>query len=350
MAAIDNVPLGIAFVAGFLSFISPCVLPLIPAYITYLGGRATMQTSMELSAATAGVPAAAMVRSNRIGTLMHGVFFVAGFTFVFVLFGILVNSSIRAVRNDSYDIQKFLGRAGGLLIIFFGLHVMGVTGWILRKLIQGAQDQPQTGIGQGILRVLERIQALLYGDSRRQVDPRNPYGFAGSALMGVTFAAGWTPCIGPIYGTILIMANSASTNNNYGSVASLLLAYSLGLGVPFLLTAVALDRIRGMLKRVQRQMRLVEVISGVLLIVIGYLLFADRFSYINQFAVGLSDFSYKLEGCTTGVLQGEVPTSEYGTCMNLGVDYKEKMQQSSTYRMPLALLPDGRVLVIRTTL
>jgi hypothetical protein len=77
-------------------------------------------------------------------------------------------------------------------------------------------------------------------------------------------------------------------------------------------------------------------------------LFTDSFSYINQFAIGLSDFSYKLEGCTTGVLQGTVPGSEYGTCMNLGVDYKEKMRQSPTSQIPLALLPNGQALVITT--
>src|SRR5262249_21378136 len=153
-------------------------------------------------------------------------------------------------------------------------------------------------VGEAMLHVLERIQGILYGDTRRQVDPRNPYGYAGSALMGVTFAAGWTPCIGPIYGAILTMAIGAPTNNNYGQVASLLLAYSLGLGVPFLLTSIALDRVRGTLKRLQRHMRMIEIVSGGLLIVIGYMLLTGTFSYINQFAIGLNDFSYNLEGCT----------------------------------------------------
>ena len=347
MDVANNVTLGIAFVAGFLSFVSPCVLPLIPAYVSYLGGRATMQTSMELSAAAAGIPGSVIVRSNRIGMLLHGLFFVTGFTLIFVVFGILTNASIRAVRADSYDLQKLIGSVGGLLIIFFGLHVMGVTGWTLRKLIEGARSQPQTRVGETILHGLERLQGILYGDTRRQVDPRNPYGYAGSALMGITFAAGWTPCIGPIYGAILTLAIGASTNNNYGQVAALLLAYSLGLGVPFLLTSIALDRVRGLLKRLQRQMRVIEVISGALLVVIGYMLFTGTFSYINQFAIGLNDFSYKLEGCTKEVLQGQIPGADYGTCMNLGVDYKEKLQQSSNSLKPLALLPDGQVLTVR---
>src|SRR5262249_20202859 len=158
------------------------------------------------------------------------------------------NASIRAVRADSYDVQKFIGSFGGLLIIFFGLHIMGVTGWTLGKLIEGAKGQSNTAFGETLLHGLERIQQILYGDTRRQVDPRNPYGYAGSALMGITFAAGWTPCIGPIYGAILTLAIGAPTTNNYGQVAGLLLAYSLGLGVPFLLASIALDRVRGLLK------------------------------------------------------------------------------------------------------
>src|SRR5438105_978325 len=115
-----NVGIGIAFLAGFLSFISPCVLPLIPAYIGYLGGRASTQVSMELAAVSAGAPAALIQQRNRLNTMIHGLLFVAGFTLVFVVFGLLINSSIQILRARSYDFQTTIARYGGLIVIFFG--------------------------------------------------------------------------------------------------------------------------------------------------------------------------------------------------------------------------------------
>src|SRR5258708_5091168 len=129
MDAATNVSIGIAFVAGFLSFISPCVLPLIPAYISYLTGRAAMQTSAEstrelsrsLSIGTAGGAGVAAVSIPtagiriRVGTLVHGLFFVAGFTFVFVVFGLLTTASVQVLQERSYDIQRFIARAGGIV-------------------------------------------------------------------------------------------------------------------------------------------------------------------------------------------------------------------------------------------
>src|SRR3954468_926092 len=109
-----NVGIGIAFLAGFLSFISPCVLPLIPAYIGYLGGRATTQVSMELAAVGTG-GTAVLIQKNKLNVLIHGVLFVAGFTFVFVVFGLMTNASIQILRARSYDFQLFLAKFGGLL-------------------------------------------------------------------------------------------------------------------------------------------------------------------------------------------------------------------------------------------
>src|SRR5258705_8086451 len=106
----SSVTVGLAFLAGFLSFISPCVLPLIPAYIGYLGGRTTTQVSMELARAGGPGGGSVAVQKNRLGTLLHGVFFVAGFTFVFVVFGLLTNASLQLLRARSYDIQTLIGR------------------------------------------------------------------------------------------------------------------------------------------------------------------------------------------------------------------------------------------------
>src|SRR5260221_7413030 len=340
--AANNVTFGLAFVAGCLSFVSPCVLPLLPAYISYLGGRATMQTTRDvavLAAAQTGSARTMVVQQNRLGTLVHAMFFVAGFSLVFVVFGMLTTASVQILQARSYDIEQLIARLGGLLIIFFGLHILGVTGWLLRGLINRVDWEALGGAGLHIRHGLERFQVLLYGDSRRQVNPRNGFGYAGSALMGVTFAAGWTPCIGPIYGAIVTLAINASKTHSYAPAATLLFAYSLGLGVPFLIAALMLDQARGLMRRLQRQMRAIEIVSGVLLIIVGGLLFFDRFSYLNQFAVGFSDFSYNLETCTTGVLSGSIPAADYVKCMQLGTNYKDQSAPVG----PLAPAPSARV-------
>src|SRR5206468_2291811 len=141
--------------------------------------------------------------------------------------------------------------------------VMGVWGWLLRTLITRVDWDALGGVGRPICHGLERIQGWLYSDTRRQMNPRHGYGYAGSSLMGVVFAAGWTPCIGPIYGSILTLV---ANNGSWSQAGVLLLSYSLGLGVPFLLTAAALDQTRGLLKRLQRQMRVIAIASGVFLI------------------------------------------------------------------------------------
>jgi cytochrome c-type biogenesis protein len=346
MDPVSGVTVGIAFLAGSLSFISPCVLPLIPAYVGYLGARATTQVSMELAAA-GPAQSAAVARTNRLGTLLHGVFFVAGFTFVFVVFGLLTNASLQLLRARSYDFQTFIARFGGLLVIFFGLHVLGVTGWLLRTLITRVEWEKLGAFGTAICRALERVQGWLYSDTRRQMNPHSAYGYAGSSLMGVIFAAGWSPCIGAIYGSILTLA---AANESWGQAGVLLLSYSLGLGLPFLLTAAALEQTRGLLKRLQRRMRLIEVVSGGFLIFLGYLLFSGQMAQLSQLGTGFADFSYNLGECITGVVQGNVPTGEFGTCMNLGPNYKYKLEsQQSAPVTPglLLLLPDGRMLHAR---
>src|SRR5450432_2799039 len=166
-----NVGIGVAFIAGFLSFISPCVLPLIPAYIGYLGGRATTQVSMELAAVGAGSANAGVLQKRRLNTFAHGVLFVLGFTFVFVFFGLATNASLQLLRARSYDFETTIARVGGLLVIFFGLHVMGVTGWVLRMLITRVDWDAAGGLGKGIRGFLERVQAILYADTRRQINP-----------------------------------------------------------------------------------------------------------------------------------------------------------------------------------
>ncbi len=350
MDAANGVTVGLAFLAGFLSFISPCVLPLVPAYIGYLGARTTTQVSMELATVGAGAPgrAASLAHQNRLGTLVHGVFFVAGFTLVFVVFGLLTNASLQLLRASAFDFETNFARIGGVLVIFFGLHVIGVWGWLLRTLTTRVDWDALGGVGRAICRGLEHILALLYSDTRRQMNQRNAYGYFGSSLMGMIFAAGWTPCIGAIYGSILTLAAS---ERSWAQAAVLLLSYSLGLGVPFLLTASALDQARGLLKRLQRRMRLIELASGVFLIFLGYLLISGELASLAQVGGSFADFSYNVGECITGLAQGKVAVGDFGTCMNLGPNYKYKQAETpqTTPTTPglLMLLPDGRMLHAR---
>src|SRR5512142_2086 len=132
----DSLPtVGVAFVAGILSFISPCVLPLIPVYIGYLTARASGQSTLELSA---GRMSGAAARVNRMAVLLHGVFFVAGFTLVFVASGLVIGLILPDVRDQAW-------RIGGILVILFGLHVMGVTAWLLKTLTTRIAWEGQTG-------------------------------------------------------------------------------------------------------------------------------------------------------------------------------------------------------------
>lgn len=317
----DNVTIGLAFLAGFLSFISPCVLPLLPAYVSYLGARATRQLSGELALA-GNVPqstvSSSVVVNNRIGQFTHGLFFVLGFTFVFVGFGVAVNAGINLFNVSSYDLQNNLTRIGGVIVIFFGLHVMGITGWLIRR-VRAIFDTPDADdIGRAMVRGLDRLSSILYADTRRQFNPHNPYGYAGSAFMGAVFAAGWTPCVGPIYGFILNMVIGGTLAR--GTV--LLTAYSLGLGVPFLLMTFAVDPARALIRRIQRHMRLIEVVSGAFLIVMGYLLVSNELTLLAARSAWLSDVSYNLEECGTGLFDNQVPIGDLGKCLQLGPNYQ----------------------------
>jgi cytochrome c-type biogenesis protein len=214
----------VAFVAGLLSFLSPCVLPLVPSYIGFLTGM----TLPELS-------------GQRRVALLHALLFVTGFSIVFVLLGA---SATQLGRALSYY-QVWLQRVGGVLIIVFGLLCLG---WL-------------------------KIPQLL-SDRRPRLD-RKPVGFLGSLLVGMAFAAGWTPCIGPVLGGILGLA---ATSADVGRGMLLLVVYSAGLALPFLVAAVAVESFLGWFQRFRRFLPWVMRVSGVLLIVVGGLLVSGEFS------------------------------------------------------------------------
>jgi cytochrome c-type biogenesis protein len=154
---------------------------------------------------------------------------------------------------------------------------------------------------------LTRIETALYADTRRQMNATNSRGLSGSALMGVVFAAGWTPCIGPVYGAVLTLAASGG---DVGRAGTLLAAYSLGLGVPFLFTALMLDQAQGLLRRVQRHMHTVELASGTFLILIGVLVASGSLQDLSaRFAGDFAEFSIGLEEQVVDLVGGETTTT-----------------------------------------
>jgi cytochrome c-type biogenesis protein len=228
-----NVTLGLAFAAGFLSIFSPCVFSLVPAYIGYLGGRAA---GGEVSGG-----------GNRWVTFSHGLAFVLGFSFVFILLGVATS----AFGSLLYDLRFILAKVGGIVVVIFGLHMIGVF----------------------------RIPFLEY-DTRVQELPDPKWGYLSSALLGVFFSAGWSPCVGPVLGAILTLAlNGGSVSQG----ASLLSAYSAGLAIPFLIAALGVGWVTTILRKYGKFMRYMEIFMGVMLVAIGIMLFAGTFERLAQF-------------------------------------------------------------------
>jgi len=229
-----EVSVAVAFTAGLLSFLSPCVLPLIPSYVGFLTGLSVEE-----------------IEQRRGTAFLHGLWFVGGFTLVFVLLG----AGASAVGGLLRDQQVWLGRIGGGLVILFGLYLVGV----LRP-------------------------AFLMRERRIEL-ARKPLGYLGSGVVGFTFGAAWTPCIGPILGAILTLA---ATREGLGSGMVLLGTYALGLAVPFLITALALDRFLAWFQRFRPYLVWVDRAAGALLIVLGLLLVTDRFTLLAGYLQGLT--------------------------------------------------------------
>jgi cytochrome c-type biogenesis protein len=348
---------GLAFLAGLLSFISPCVLPLVPAYIGYMGGRLSNTVAARAAVADKGVALPRTTFAQRFVTLLHGLAFVAGFTFIFIVLGLLATAFVFQVgRQNLSFIETLISRVGGLFVIFFGLHFMGlwqrlfsfllarprlignpllsiafallggvVIAWALMDallilpvlvvfLLWLVINNAFTNPAQFWTNFIGGIQRALYSEVRMQMTARGNQSFASSALMGVVFAAGWTPCIGPVYGAVLTMA---ANGGDVGEAGVLLGAYSLGLGLPFLLTALALDSVQGFLKRIQRRMHTVELATGALLVFIGVLVASGQLQQLSAtFANQFTDVSVRVEECGIGFANGEISFSELGPCLS----------------------------------
>jgi len=214
----------VAFTAGLLSFLSPCVLPLVPSYIGFLTGMTLPETG-----------------ARRWTALVHALLFVAGFSLVFILLGASATALGRALNYY----QVWLQRVGGVIVIGFGLVSLGA-------------------FAPGLLTRERRVQL-----------ERKPVGYLGSALVGMAFAAGWTPCIGPVLGGILGLA---ATTSDLTRGMLLLGFYSAGLAVPFLLAAVALESFLAWFQRFRRFLPWVMRVSGVLLVLVGILLVSGEFT------------------------------------------------------------------------
>jgi cytochrome c-type biogenesis protein len=221
----------VAFTAGLLSFLSPCVLPLVPSYATFITGMSLDELSGQESRA-------------RRAVLLHGVLFVLGFTLVFVALGASATFLGSLLRWASRWVQV----GGGVLLVLLGLYLLG----LLR--LPGA----------------EREWRMHLADK--------PVGYLGTVLVGVTFGAGWTPCIGPVLGGILTLAG---TSGSVGHGMGLLAAYSAGLAIPFLLATVLLERFLVGFKRMRRWLPWINRISGVLLLALGVLMLTGSFTTLS---------------------------------------------------------------------
>jgi cytochrome c-type biogenesis protein len=222
-----------AFIAGLLSFLSPCVLPLIPSYITYITGLSF--ADLQDGDSPAGIRAVAIT---------HSLAFIAGFTTVFVLLG----ASATYLGSFLSENAAIVRKGGGILVILLGIHLTGLV----------------------------PITALL-GEKRVHIQ-RKPAGYFGSYLVGLAFAAGWTPCIGPILAAILMVA---ATEEKVWHGIVLLLLYSLGLGIPFLLSTIALEHFLTTFQRIKKYMRILQIITGIILILVGGLIFSNSLVKIS---------------------------------------------------------------------
>ena len=231
-----DVSVGLAFLAGMASFLSPCVFSLVPVYISYLSGR-----TMALTTGTVEF------QTNRWETFSHGLAFVLGFSLVFITLGMAAS----VIGGMLYDLRTVLSKVGGVLVIIFGLHMTGII----------------------------RIPFFDY-DLRPRSRADQSRSYVSSALLGVFFSAGWSPCVGPILGAILTLAlNGGSVNQG----VSLLSAYSAGLAIPFLLAALGIGWISSFLRKYRQVMHYIEIGMGVIMIGVGVMLFLGTFQQLSRF-------------------------------------------------------------------
>jgi len=467
----------LAVVAGFVSFISPCVLPLVPAYIGYMGGRVTHTVSAQVNT---GGSAAINKNAARFSTAIHSVAFVVGFTLIFVTLGIATSALIA----NTAGVEGIIGRVGGVLVVFFGLHFTGLVpavftwirqhpalietpltslglaitfsfiilwgfigangdlnltryqwgivinfmvffglwrmikvSWFSALLMAGSALMPLLFWGNvpladiefllyavfsgfllvyyasgmknhrpvwvvavifsvvaayglfawvsntisrlgtpelfdswalalgGLLiallwggmvaadaffapkmfwsKVMDKLDYLFYADTRKQMAADGDKGLSSSFILGVVFAAGWTPCLGPILGGMLSMASQGDVLN----ASAQMTAYSLGLGIPFILTALMMDSAQGLLRKLNRQMTAIKLFSGALLMFIGLIVAGGELQALSaRFNAQFGDISLRVENCTIGLLKAEIKLHQASDCYSGRVDFETLKQ------------------------
>ena len=223
----------VAFVAGFVSFVSPCILPLIPGFLAYLSGTSSNESN------------------PRMMTFLNSVAFVLGFSLVFALLGVLLNT---VFENVSYTVQEWLSRAGGLIIILFGMYVLGLVK----------------------IPFLEREHKLA-------VKKKFSITYVTSFVFGATFAVGWTPCVSAILGSILALAITQP-----GTGFILLMSYALGLGIPFLIVGIFTAQANAFIGKSTTFLKYFNIVVGILLLVLGILVFTNKLNVVANFFVPAS--------------------------------------------------------------
>lgn len=235
----ESVGIAVAFTAGLFSFLSPCVLPLFPSYLSFITGMSVTDLTAELTLAV------------RRRVILHAIAFILGFSLVFVALG----ASVSAAGQVLLEHRDWIRRIGGVLIVVFGLYIAGL------------------------------LKIGLFGRTQQWQIREKPAGYLGSLAVGVTFAIGWTPCVGPILGAILTLA---STTETVDRGVGLLVSYSAGLGLPFLLSAVALGPFLQFFKRYRPFIPVVERAAGLLLVIVGILVFTNYYVILNSWAISLT--------------------------------------------------------------
>jgi cytochrome c-type biogenesis protein len=241
----NEVTVPLAFMGGILSFISPCVLPLVPSYISFVTGISFEELTANND------------KQLKKVILLNSLMFVAGFSTVFV---VILGSSAQLFGSVFMEYQDVIRKIGGLVIILLGIHIIGIINF----------------------KILQR-------DKRLHFFREKPSGLLGSFLVGIGFAAGWTPCIGPILSAIFAVA---ATSDNQWSGTILFIAYSVGLAIPFLLTSLCINSFLKHFNRFKRHMRVVSIITGIFLILTGGLIFSNSLGiiagYLNNIIPSIS--------------------------------------------------------------
>ncbi len=237
-------------------------------------------------------------QATRTNTFLHSLAFVIGFGAIFTLLG----SAAGLLGQNLNQFLPLVQRIGAVLLAVFGLTTLGVLGWIVNR-VQSSERLASNPAIAALIDILRFLNALMYTE-RRVTDlhkVKRGWGYLSSAMMGVSFSAGWVPCVGPILASILFLASDSAT---VAQGALLLAIYSLGLGLPFLLTGAAFGKATSILRRLNRHANVVSVISGIFLLYVAWLLWADRLTMLTTQFAFLNEWVFLLEealSTSTGV-------------------------------------------------